>query len=69
MSSDIFNLEKSKPVLKEFKPWTQSTFGCTKLTDLPYEARKYIEYIENYLEVPLSIISTGPKRDQAIFID
>ena len=69
MSSDIFNLEKSKPVLKEFKPWTQSTFGCTKLTDLPYEARKYIEYIENYLEVPLSIISTGPKREQAIFID
>ena len=28
-----------------------------------------IEYIENYLEVPLSIISTGPKREQAIFLD
>jgi len=69
MSSDIFNLEKSKPVLKEFKPWTQSTFGCTKLNDLPYEARQYIDYIENYLEVPLSIISTGPKREQAIFLD
>ncbi len=69
MSSDIFNLEKSKPVLKEFKPWTQSTFGCTKLKDLPYEARQYIDYIENYLEVPLSIISTGPKREQAIFLD
>ena len=69
MSSDMFNLEKSKPVLKEFKPWTQSTFGCTKLNDLPYEARQYIDYIENYLEVPLSIISTGPKREQAIFLD
>ena len=69
MSSDIFNLEKSKPVLKEFKPWTKSTFGCTKLNDLPYEARQYIDYIENYLEVPLSIISTGPKREQAIFLD
>tara|TARA_Y100001970_G_scaffold286392_1_gene408432 strand:+ start:744 stop:2024 length:1281 start_codon:yes stop_codon:yes gene_type:complete len=69
MSSDIFNLENSKPILKEFKPWSQSTYGCTKLTDLPYEARKYIEYIENYLEVPLSIISTGPKREQAIFLD
>ena len=69
MSSDIFNLEKSNPVLKEFKPWTQSTFGCTKLKDLPYEARQYIDYIENYLEVPLSIISTGPKREQAIFLD
>tara|TARA_Y100000590_G_scaffold1844_1_gene2330 strand:+ start:784 stop:2064 length:1281 start_codon:yes stop_codon:yes gene_type:complete len=69
MSSDIFNLENSKPILKEFKPWAQSTFGCTNLTDLPYEARKYIDYIEKYLEVPLSIISTGPERDQAIFID
>jgi len=69
MSSDMFSLEKSKPVLKEFKPWTQSTFGCTKLNDLPYEAREYIDYIENYLEVPLSIISTGPKREQAIFLD
>ena len=69
MSSDMFSLEKSKPLLKEFKPWTQSTFGCTKLNDLPYEARQYIDYIENYLEVPLSIISTGPKREQAIFLD
>mgnify|MGYP001187224437 CR=1 FL=1 len=69
MSSDMFSLEKSKSVLKEFKPWTQSTFGCTKLTDLPYEARQYIDYIENYLDVPLSIISTGPKREQAIFLD
>ena len=69
MSSDMFSLEKSKPLLKEFKPWTKSTFGCTKLNDLPYEARQYIDYIENYLEVPLSIISTGPKREQAIFLD
>jgi len=69
MSSDIFSLEKSTPVLKEFKPWNKSTVGCTKLSELPYEARQYIEYIEKYIEVPLKIISTGPKREQAIFLD
>ena len=67
--SDISSLEKCKPVLKSFQPWNKSTYGCTKLNDLPYEARKYIEYIENYINVPLKIISTGPKRDEAIFID
>ncbi len=69
ISSDISSLEKCKPVLKSFQPWNNSTYGCTKLKDLPYEARKYIEYIENYINVPLKIISTGPKRDEAIFID
>ena len=69
MSSDIIRLEKSTPVLKEFKPWNKSTVGCTKLSELPYEARQYIEYIEKYIEVPLKIISTGPKREQAIFLD
>ena len=67
--SDILSLEKCKPVLKSFQPWNKSTYGCTKLKDLPYEARKYIEFIENYINVPLKIISTGPKRDEAIFID
>ena len=67
--SDISSLEKCKPVLKSFQPWNKSTYGCTKLQDLPYEARKYIEFIENYINVPLKIISTGPKRDEAIFID
>ena len=67
--SDISSLEKCNPILKSFQPWNKSTYGCTKLNDLPYEARKYIEYIENYIDVPLKIISTGPKREEAIFLE
>ena len=67
--SDISSLEKCNPILKSFQPWNKSTYGCTKLSDLPYEARKYIEYIENYIDVPLKIISTGPKREEAIFLE
>ena len=36
---------------------------------LPPNTKKYIEAIQNYLEVPIDIISNGPGRDQNIFIN
>ena len=58
--------EKNKPVYKKFKGWLSSTEGITKYSDLPKEAKDYIEFIENYIECNASIISTGPSRDQTI---
>ena len=58
--------DKNKPVYKKFKGWLSSTEGITEYSDLPKEAKNYIEFIEDYIECSASIISTGPSRDQTI---
>ena len=58
--------EKNKPVYMKFKGWLSSTDGITEYSDLPKEAKDYIEFIEDYIECNASIISTGPSRDQTI---
>ena len=58
--------EKNKPVYKKFKGWLSSTEGITEYSELPIEAKEYIEFIEDYIECTASIISTGPSRDQTI---
>ena len=58
--------EKKKPIYKKFKGWLSSTEGITEYSDLPKEAKDYIEFIEDYIECNASIISTGPSRDQTI---
>jgi adenylosuccinate synthase len=56
----------NEPVYKTFEGWLTSTEGITKYSELPDNAKKYIEYIENFTECNASIISTGPSRDQTI---
>ena len=56
----------NEPVYKVFEGWLTSTEGITKYSELPDNAKKYIEYIENFTECTASIISTGPSRDQTI---
>ena len=58
--------EKNQPIYKKFKGWLSSTEGITEYSDLPKEAKEYIEFIEDYIECNASIISTGPSRDQTI---
>ena len=55
-----------EPIYKVFEGWLTSTEGITKYSELPENAKKYIEYIENFTECNASIISTGPSRDQTI---
>ena len=52
---------------KEFPIWNQDLTGIRNYADLPQELRIYIEFIENYLQIPISIVSVGPDREQIIF--
>lgn len=58
----------SSPVYEELPGWSQSTVGVKSLQDLPANARAYISYIEQALEVPIDIISTGPDRAETIVL-
>ncbi len=62
------DLDKVKPVCKSFKGWETLTQGITKFDKLPKEAKEYIRFIENYLNVPIKYISTGSKRNETIKI-
>jgi len=53
-------------VYEELPGWKESSVGITRYEDLPPNARRYLERLQALVEVPISIISTGPDRDQTI---
>lgn len=57
-----------KPVYEELPGWKESTAGAKSLDELPENARAYIRFIENAIEAPVDIISTGPDRDETIVL-
>ena len=66
MSSVINNMADVKPVYKQLKGWKSEIDTAKEFADLPILAKEYIKYLEDELEVPISIISFGPKRHQII---
>ncbi|MDD9964021.1 MAG: adenylosuccinate synthase [Gammaproteobacteria bacterium] len=58
-----------KPQFEQLPGWRESTFGARRLEDLPANARRYIERIEEAVGAPISIISTGPDRSQTIVLN
>ena len=59
-------LTNAKPVYRYFKGFKTDVSGCRKLSDLPTEAREYIEFIERAVECPIKYISVGAERDAII---
>ena len=55
-----------EPVYTEFKGWNTDLTGCRKEEELPVEFKDYISFMENYLGVPIKIISLGPDREATI---
>ena len=61
--------KKLMPIYEEIDGWNTSTVGLEKLSELPLNARIYIQRIEELTESKVSIISTGPERNQTITIN
>ena len=59
-------LNKAKPVLTTLPGWKTDIRGIKKYEDLPENCRKYIEFVEKELEVPIKIVSNGPAREDII---
>ncbi|NCC78508.1 MAG: adenylosuccinate synthase, partial [Clostridia bacterium] len=62
--ASLADLALCKPVYEEFDGWDDSVSKATSYEEMPLNARKYIERIEELLEIRCSIISVGPRRDQ-----
>jgi len=61
--------DNGEPVYKEYEGWKTNISKIKKYEDLPEEAKIYIKDIENFLNVPIDIISNGPDRDENIIIN
>lgn len=59
-------LEKAKPVYKVLPGWKSDIRGIKNYEDLPENCRKYIEFIEEQIGFPITMVSNGPGRDDII---
>lgn len=60
-------LEKARPVYETLPGWKCEIRGIRKYEDLPENCRKYIEFIEEKIGFPITMISNGPGRDDIIY--
>jgi adenylosuccinate synthase len=62
--AEFQDFENIEPVHMEMRGWKQSTVGVLEVEQLPAAAQQYIEFIEQELGVSISIVSTGPRREE-----
>ena len=60
-------LEKAKPVLKTLPGWKCDIRGIKTYEELPENCRKYVEFIEEQIGYPITMVSNGPGREDIIF--
>ena len=65
------NLRKSKEVeviYREFDGWSEDISKISNYNELPENCKKYLKFIEEFLECPVSMVSVGPERNQNIYM-
>jgi len=58
--------EQLEPIYEKLAGWKQSIVAIRENGSIPQQLEDYIQYIEDYLSVPVSFVSTGPDRSQVI---
>jgi len=64
--SDARVLSRVRPVYEELPGWREPLGEARSLGDLPQAARDYLEFLQEFTEVPVAIVSVGPSRHQTI---
>ncbi len=66
--ASITTLERCRPVYETLKGWLRNTKGIRNMKDLPPEAKDYIKLIEDFTGVPVVMLSTGPEREEYLWL-
>ncbi len=61
-------LDTVKPVYQSFPGWKEELGAARAMSDLPKEARTYLEFVEREAECPYILVSVGPGRDETIVL-
>ncbi|RKD22211.1 Adenylosuccinate synthetase [Caminicella sporogenes DSM 14501] len=67
--ASLKTLSECEPVYEELDGWNEDITSAATFEELPVNAQKYINKIEELVEIPVKIISVGPKRSQTIVRD
>jgi len=62
----VHDLDNVAPMYTTLPGWKEDITSITEYKDLPQNAKKYIDYIEDAIGIPISLISVGPGREQTI---
>ena len=57
-----------EPIYEEMPGWSESTAGARSWADLPANAIKYVQRIQELIETPVALVSTSPERDDTILV-
>jgi adenylosuccinate synthase len=68
MPASLKKLSRCVPVYEELPGWQEDIASARKWNDLPAAARNYLKRIEEVVEVPFSIVSVGPGREESIIL-
>ncbi|MCI8786864.1 MAG: adenylosuccinate synthase [Eubacterium sp.] len=60
-------LERAKPVLQTLPGWNSDIRGIRTYEELPENCRRYIEFVEEQIGYPITMVSNGPGRDEIIY--
>jgi len=63
------NLDEVVPVYEELDGWEEDISKCKDFNDLPKNAKNFIKFIEEKIDVKISIISVGPDRNSTFFME
>jgi adenylosuccinate synthase len=68
MPATFQELEAAEPVYETRPGWKSSTRGLSKFEDLPPLAHDYLKFLGDHIGVEIGCISTGPERNETVFI-
>jgi len=57
-----------QPIFEEMDGWSESTEGARSWADLPAQAIKYIQRVQELIECPVALVSTSPEREDTILV-
>ncbi len=66
--ASIKDIAKCEPIYEELPGWNEDISGVREFEQLPENVKRYISFIEEVTEIPVSIVSVGPSRNQTIVL-
>lgn len=66
---NLYDFEKVSPIYRELPGWEEDLRAARKLSDLPENARRYLDSIEEFTKTPIAVVSIGPDHDETIVVN
>jgi adenylosuccinate synthase len=60
-------LNRAKPVFTTLPGWKSDIRGITDYDQLPENAKRYVDFLEQQIEAPITMVSSGPKRSEMTY--